>query len=328
MKFYLEVYGCTTNQGDGASMAGILEEAGHERVDCMGAADILILVTCTVIATTEQRMLHRLKVFGETGKRIVVAGCMASAQAELIRKHAPSAEILGPAYLHHIAQLAEGRCFEREYRPKTGFRRFSDGGAVAIPIAEGCPFACAYCITKAARGKLVSYPREEIVRDVCRAVHGGCREIRLTAQDTAAYGMDCNREYAPAGAADGASAAEAKTTKRAPGITGLFTQLTTAAADAPAKESLSRLVKEVAALPGDFMVRVGMMNPALAKRQINELLDAYDSPKVYKFMHLPVQSGDDDVLLGMRRAHTPQAISRRSQKRFAGGSMTSWFRLI
>ncbi|MCS7118812.1 MAG: tRNA (N(6)-L-threonylcarbamoyladenosine(37)-C(2))-methylthiotransferase, partial [Archaeoglobaceae archaeon] len=67
---------------------------------------------------------------------------------------------------------------------------------------------------------------------------------------------------------------------------------------------LSELLKGISRIEGDFRVRVGMMNPQHAKEQIERLLEAFESEKIYKFLHIPVQSGDNRVLEDMRRDHT------------------------
>lgn len=74
--------------------------------------------------------------------------------------------------------------------------------------------------------------------------------------------------------------------------------------------SLPELITAVAAIPGEFMVRVGMMNPDHALRLLPRLLEAYGSEKVYKFAHLPVQSGSDTVLKAMRRPYTTAQFER------------------
>ena len=85
MKVYLEVCGCTANKSDASLALGLLRESSHEIVRNIDDAESLILLTCTVIGTTEQRMLSKLRSFEKTGKRIIVAGCMASIQSDLIK---------------------------------------------------------------------------------------------------------------------------------------------------------------------------------------------------------------------------------------------------
>jgi len=262
MKVYIETYGCTTNQGDALAMQGIIEEKGHEIVKDTKEADSLILMTCTVIGTTEQRMLHRLRTLNKENKQLIVSGCMASVQQDLIKKTAPSAKILPPRYFHHINDVIEEKKTIFTYKPKTSIPRYHQGIGI-IPISEGCSFSCTYCITKKARGILRSYPFNEITDDVHKMVKQGCKEIRVTAQDTASYGQDI-------------------------------------------KSSLHLLIREISRINGDFMVRIGMMNPLSTWKILTELLNVYSSDKIFKFLHLPVQSGSDIILKNMGRRYTIQ----------------------
>jgi threonylcarbamoyladenosine tRNA methylthiotransferase CDKAL1 len=70
------------------------------------------------------------------------------------------------------------------------------------------------------------------------------------------------------------------------------------------KTTLPSLIREVSALPGDFRVRVGMMNPLLTDRLVDELIECFQHEKVFKFIHLPVQSGSDRILKTMQRGYT------------------------
>jgi len=73
---------------------------------------------------------------------------------------------------------------------KTRFPKDFHGVIAPLSIAQGCLSACSYCITQVARGKLKSVPTEDILGDVTSALNQGCKEIQLTAQDTASYGLD------------------------------------------------------------------------------------------------------------------------------------------
>ncbi len=82
---------------------------------------------------------------------------------------------------------------------------------------------------------------------------------------------------------------------------------------------LPSLIKDITAIDGDFMLRVGMMEPRNTVEILDDLLEAYDSPKVFKFLHIPVQSGDDDVLMSMNREYTVDdfmQIVRSFRRRF------------
>jgi threonylcarbamoyladenosine tRNA methylthiotransferase CDKAL1 len=260
MKIHLEVYGCTANKNDASIAKGLLEQHHHTLVDDLHEADILVLLTCTVIATTEQRMVTRLRVFHKTGKPVVVSGCMASVQQPLIHSIIPEARLLPPQSIHHIVDLVENNNVVLQTQPKTGFAKHYDQVIAPVGIAEGCASSCTYCITCRARGTLHSYPSDGICNDVKVAVAQGCKEIQLTAQDTASYGQDNGT-------------------------------------------SLSYLLQDLSHVQGPFRVRVGMMNPARVMPQLNELLEAFNDERIYKFLHLPVQSGDDEILRKMNRRY-------------------------
>lgn len=160
------------------------------------------------------------------------------------------------------------------YSKEEGLEQDFDHGSVisAIPIAIGCVGECSYCIVKRARGDLISYEPEKIVEGVKTSVKGGAREIRITSQDCSAYGFDWDRDRG--------------LDKENFGAGGL---------------KLPGLLDLITAVEGDFRIRVGMMNPFTMHRILNELLDAFDSEKVFKFFHVPVQSGSDKVLIDMKR---------------------------
>ena len=104
-KIYLEVYGCTANKADASLIKGILKENKYEIVKNLADAEYALILTCTVIDTTEQRMLSRIKKLKTSGKKIIVAGCMAGIQKEKIKKILPDARFLPPQYSHHIIDI-------------------------------------------------------------------------------------------------------------------------------------------------------------------------------------------------------------------------------
>lgn len=261
MNVYLEVYGCTANKGDASLILGLLKENKHKLVEFIDDAEILIILTCTVIGTTEQRMLSRLRAFSKTDKKIIVAGCMASVQTSLIKSIIPDAKILPPQYSHHIIDLLNDKKVSFVEKNKTGFLKYFNGINAPISIAEGCMFSCSYCITCLARGKLKSYPINEILKDVSSALKQGCKEIQLTAQDTSSYGLDTNN-------------------------------------------NLGNLLSSIGKIKGDFRIRVGMMNPFTALKSLDSIINGYNDPKIYKFLHIPIQSGDNDILKKMKRKYT------------------------
>ncbi len=190
MKFYVEVYGCTANKSDASLVRGLIQQKKHQIVDSVNAADVIVVLTCTVINTTEQRMLSRLKELKKTGKKIIVSGCMPAVQSNLIKKVLPNALQVKPTEVQFIIDYFEKK--EKNFfdKNKTFFPKIYDDINAPIMVSEGCMFSCSYCLTCKARGKLRSFPFAEIKNNVKDAISQGCKEIRVTAQDTASYGVD------------------------------------------------------------------------------------------------------------------------------------------
>ncbi len=266
MKFIVETYGCTMNQGESAELASCLCSLGHQWVMDENEAEAALINTCVVIEPTERKILRRLRFLRDSGKRLMIVGCMASVSPDRLREEFPGALISGTSDYPRFMNVLEGefqRCGEAV--------KLRNQGPLVLPIAQGCNGSCSYCITKLARGDLVSYPLDDLVRRAELAVRQGVKEILLTSQDTAAYGMDSGG-------------------------------------------SLPELLRSICELPGDFRVRVGMMNPDNLKEVLDGMIEAYQHPKVYRFLHLPVQSGSDRVIHEMGRAYTSRGYMEMVQR--------------
>jgi MiaB-like tRNA modifying enzyme len=261
MNIYLETYGCTANKSDASIIRGILKKEKHNFVPTMVNADILILLTCTVIGTTEQRMLSRLRVFNKTKKPIIVSGCMPSVQSDEIKKIVPEAILLPSHHLQYIADVIQGKQYTFKPMNKTHLPKTFTDIVAPISIAEGCNLSCSYCITHIARGRLRSYPINEIVKDITHALAQGCKEIQITAQDTASYGHDI-------------------------------------------QSGLGALLRSICTIKGDFRIRIGMMNPFYVLQNTNSIFASFNDVKIYKFLHLPIQSGNNEILQKMKRNYT------------------------
>ncbi len=270
---YVETYGCALNHADTALMLSVLAGRGYRRVESPEEADVIIVNTCTVRAETEERMrraIERLRrVARSRGARLIVAGCMASAQPYTVKRIAPEAVLVSTANVHKVdVAVEEGKDLLRDPpEPKT--RYYPDPGLMArgrvaeIPVADGCLGDCSFCLTKLARRHVYSRPLENIVKLVEALARRGVVEVRLTGQDLAVYGIDL-----------------------------------------AGRRLLPELLSRIAELPGRFMVRVGMMSPDQVEPILDEFLEEMRKPRFFKFFHLPVQSGDDRVLRIMKRRYT------------------------
>lgn len=256
MRYFVESYGCTMNQGEGRQLSSHLARLGHVEVSEAGDADLVILNTCTVIETTQNRMLRRLLHLDQEGKKILVTGCMAKVQPLMISESSPGALILPPENYADFTRLINDN-----FGSSVAVMRPDVGITEILPVAQGCKGVCTYCITKLARGDLRSYPLDSLVAEFNDFLDQGAKEILLSAQDTACYGMDLGID-------------------------------------------LPSLLRELLRRPGDYRIRIGMMNPDRVMPILSDLLEVMRDDRVYKFLHLPLQSASDRILSRMGRRYT------------------------
>ena len=256
MRYFVESYGCTMNFGEGEQLSKKMESLGHTRVDSPDEADIVILNTCTVVDTTEKKMVHRMGELKQEGKEIIVTGCMAKVQPKRISIRLPESMIIPPDQY----DLFSGKV-ESAFGCAPCTETYEFGASAILPIAQGCLGNCSYCITRFARGVLKSYQEDELLNEFKSMLDSGVKEILVTAQDAACYGRDIDTD-------------------------------------------LPTLLRRFLEFEGEYRIRIGMMNPNNLDRILDDLMDVMEDERVYRFLHIPVQSGSNSVLEKMRRHYT------------------------
>ena len=260
MRYYVESYGCTMNFGEGRTLSEDMASLGHQPVSSAEEADIVVLNTCTVVETTEKRMLSRISELKRQGKEVVVTGCMAKVQPRRITIRLPDSPVVPFEDYGRFREIAEER-FGRAGAPVA----LPLGPDAILPIAQGCLGRCSYCITKFARGDLRSYPADVLLERFDSFLAGGAREVLVTAQDTSSYGRDTGTD-------------------------------------------IVSLLGSMLEREGDFRIRLGMTNPDSLAKVADGVAELMDDPRMYRFVHIPVQSGSDAVLRGMRRRYTVEGF--------------------
>ncbi|MBI1969426.1 tRNA (N(6)-L-threonylcarbamoyladenosine(37)-C(2))-methylthiotransferase [Candidatus Woesearchaeota archaeon] len=266
-KVFIQTYGCSFNQFDSEAMAGILSYHAHEIVQKPEEADVVIVNSCTVKNSAETKLFRDLRKFKD--KKVIVAGCVPQAEQRYIDQQLKDYSIVGTFQIRHIAHAVEETInnnrvvlLQHEKEQRVNLPNIRRNSIVQIvPINDGCLSNCSFCKTKQARGNLFSYDPEAIQKRVEQAVKEGCKEIWLTSQDAAVYGLDI-------------------------------------------KTNLATLLQELVQIEGDFMIRVGMGNPTFFRKYIDDLIEIFQHPKIFKFFHCPVQAGNDAVLQDMNRGYT------------------------
>src|SRR5580658_7789606 len=107
MQVYIKTYGCTLNQADSDLMSNILEQDGVEISSSEENSDIVIVNTCTVKTPTQQKTFHTIKELEKIGKKVIITGCMASANQDLIEKYVPNASIVTTSNIENITKAVK-----------------------------------------------------------------------------------------------------------------------------------------------------------------------------------------------------------------------------
>ena len=274
--YYIYTYGCQMNESDSERLAHQLESVGYVPTEEVAAADLIILNTCCVRETAENKIYGRigeLKHLKEKNKNLIIAitGCMAQKNQADMFKRAPHIDIvLGTHNIQHINEMVKEvqRTKKRQVNvdmdntvlPELAAK--PNGTFFAwVPIMNGCNKFCTYCIVPHVRGREISRPVEAIVKDVRELGEKGFKEITLLGQNVNSYGLDFK---------DGTD----------------FGTLVDALDGIPAIERIRYMTSH----PQDMTK--GMVD-ALGR-----------SSNIVTQLHLPVQSGSDNILKRMNRHYS------------------------
>lgn len=291
-KVYIETFGCQMNVADTERAATGLRKAGYEMSATAETADVVLLNTCSVRERAERKIFRRIgevrKLASPTRKRplIGVMGCVAQLEGPAIFGNSPAVDmVIGTRATDRISSLIE--------RAKDGEKSVIDlderhAGEVwdvstaerrspyvaFVPIIEGCNKFCSFCIVPYSRGREKSRTATEIVAEVRQLGALGYKEIHLIGQNVNSY-----RPQSQAGLEGYVGATP-------------FSRLLRAVADTGTER-----IKFMTSFPRDF-------HP-----DIVSALEEF--PNLCDWIHLPVQSGSDQVLKAMRRGHNSSDYLRR-----------------
>jgi ribosomal protein S12 methylthiotransferase len=194
--------GCPKNLVDTEQMLGLLHQAGHQIVSDDGDADVMLVNTCSFIDSAQQESVKHLIALAESGKKIVVTGCLAQKfQGELMDLIPEAQAILGTGDMDKIVDVVDrvvrgerviSITQDPDYIMQDDSQRMhiTVGSFVYMKIAEGCDYRCSFCIIPSLRGDFRSRTLESLVEDAKRYVEKGVSEIILVGQDTTSYGKD------------------------------------------------------------------------------------------------------------------------------------------
>ncbi len=270
LRIHIKSYGCSTNLADGEVLAGCLSEAGYELTDSTEEADVVVVNCCSVKGPTENRMIDLIKRVPQD-KKVVVAGCLPLTSFGRLQRDSRFDGVVGPAAGAGIVDVVE--------RVLAGEKVVALDNALRAKPSFGLP----------------RLPRNRVVSLV--PVSYGC--LGACAYCCVVFARGRLRSHGLEEIVDrikcdlSLGVKEFWLTSQDMGCYGRDFGM-----------NLAALLRAVSSVPWDFRVRVGMMTPNFVLDMLPELVGAFDDAKVFKFLHLPVQSGDDGVLQGMKRCYT------------------------
>ena len=318
VKYHIWTIGCQMNTADSRRLASALEPLGYTSVDRPEEADVVVLNTCVVRQSAEDKVYGRLgslRPLKERRPELVVGlmGCLVGVKDPTpLRRRFPWVDVFMPPsepspLLAHLAERGladEGRVLEtaqdaRRYRLQDGdlilpAHERDRLASAYVPIVLGCSHACTYCIIPYRRGPERSRPADEIVDEAAALAAQGVKEITLLGQIVDRYGLDLVR--------------------------GIETGFLSKDPVSPLVELLHRLHD----IEGLERIRFLTSHP---NWMVDELLDAVaELPKVCEHIEVPVQAGDDEVLARMRRGYTTgdyRHLVTRIRERIPGVSIAT-----
>jgi threonylcarbamoyladenosine tRNA methylthiotransferase CDKAL1 len=269
-KVWIEAYGCSASKADSEMIIGQLRNCGYEIATDEKESSINLVVTCSVKEATSHKMLHRINSLAGSNKPIVIAGCLPKAEQEKIETLFPSASLLGPHSIDRTIDVVNAGISGK----KIVALEDSLSDKINIPRIRINP---TISIVEIASGCMseCTFCQTRVAKGRIRSYRIGdiVRQIRHDLVD------GCKEIW--------------------------LTSTDNGCYGKDIGSDLVELLKSCCKEDGSYKVRVGMMNPMHLPPMLDELLELYTTnDKIFKFLHIPVQSGSDIILRKMKRGHS------------------------
>jgi tRNA-2-methylthio-N6-dimethylallyladenosine synthase len=201
--YFIHTFGCQMNESDSLRMSEALGRAGWLPARAAEGADLVLVNTCAIREKAEDKLFSALGRYrllkAQRGTRVGVAGCVAQQEKEKLLARAPFLDfVLGPDNLDKVPDLAEKGGIETGFLDTEAYLfpqadpESSRGKATAFVTAmKGCDNVCSFCVVPYTRGREVSRPYAEIVREIAALTAVGVREVTLIGQNVNSYAGGC-----------------------------------------------------------------------------------------------------------------------------------------
>jgi len=268
--YFIWTIGCQMNKAESQQIAGYLDSAGYRAGTSLSNADLVVLNTCVVRQSAENKVLGTLGILKglknrHPNLRILVTGCFVNSNTQELKSRFPHVDLLfKPGDYPELIDWGQKQGIpidQRLPRYPRNYNGVARSPCALIPIIQGCDNFCSYCIVPYRRGREVSRHLGEIVCEVEELVRRGVKEVTLVGQNVDSYGHDL-----------------------------------------PGHPDLADLLNELSSIDDLVRIRFLTNHPKDISLKLIETMSSLN--KVCEHLELPVQAGDDDILKAMRRGYT------------------------
>jgi len=275
LQVFVRSFGCSANIADSEVLAGCLAQAGFQLATSESEAEVLIYNTCAVKGPTENRIIDAMK-RAPKDKKLIVTGCLPIVSFERLQREVHFNGAVGPSVGKTIIDIVS-RVLAGE--KVVELASLNCKPELDLPRVKSNPIISIIPVNYGCLGSC-SYCCVVFARGHLRSY--SIKDVTERVQRDFAAGA---KEF-------------------------WVTSQDTACYGRDLHTNLAELLETLGSLTGDFKVRVGMMTPNMITDMQNRLVEAFESDKLFKFLHLPVQSGDDETLKRMRRFYTAMEFKR------------------
>jgi len=281
-KIFVKSYGCQMNVYDSDRIKNLFEPRGYTETSDVEDADIIVLNTCHIREKAAEKVyseIGRISKIRSRSKKLnlpkakfVVAGCVAQAEGEEIKKRAPQVDfVVGPQSYHNLPTMIENNLefisddFLQNEKFQNLIFKSSDKISEFVSVQEGCDKFCTFCVVPYTRGSEFSRPVKEIQSEIKKYIASGVQEVILLGQNVNAYHGENEKNKSV---------------------------------------DLTYLMNVISEFDEIKRIRYMTSHP---NDMTDSLIDAHvTNTKLMPFLHLPIQSGSDKILKKMNRKHTRQ----------------------
>jgi MiaB-like tRNA modifying enzyme len=280
LNFWIEAYGCSANTSDMEMISGILKQDGFNQVDEPEQADVNLIVTCSVKNSTEHKMIDRIKNLTQTDKPLIIAGCLPAADTGMVKSLSPNASLMGP---DSIPSVAEVTLSALQQRPAIKLARTNEE-KINLPKLRINPVIS---IVQISTGCLsdCTFCQTKLAKKNLRSFRTGhiinqiITDLKIGSKEIWLTSTD-----------NGCYGLDIGT-------------------------NIGNLLKSCEQIEMYFKIRLGMLNPMYLKNLDEEISNIYStSNKLFKFIHIPIQSGSVSILKKMKRGHSVNSIIKLVDK--------------